>query len=151
MKILSLNLGTLIRKHIHGMDSQPASSRLFFDMKKIIIYDGDCGICSKSVNLAMKHNSKLIAYPYQNKEFLDEFEINSAEAAIAVHFINGGEVFKGAEAVSKILKEMAGIWALIGFAIGLPAINIISEYFYKIISKYRRKISIFLGLKACKI
>jgi len=124
-------------------------------VKYYLLYDGDCGICSKSAELVHK-NDKLKVFeimPYQFFDFAQYPRLNEDIAQTTVILIKKDLSKHLAEsaAVFEILYNLKGIYKILGLILNNPIFIFISNPIYRIIAKNRAKISTMLGLNACKV
>jgi predicted DCC family thiol-disulfide oxidoreductase YuxK len=110
----------------------------FHNDQKIIFFDGYCGLCNKSVDWIMTHDSLHIFNfaPLQGKtaEKFNLFKGGSNSLKTLIYF-NGTELTSHSSAVLLITKELPNPWKLLYIFIIIP--SPIRDFFYKIISKYR--------------
>jgi predicted DCC family thiol-disulfide oxidoreductase YuxK len=120
---------------------------------KQLIFDGDCGICTKLSQYAeKKFKADIEVYPYQFKSN-DElpFDIEHKLAAITVIFVKEDRYFVRSRAVFEAMKYMPGIWTIPAYLFANKIFAFLFDPIYKIIAKNRGKISRMFGLDACKI
>ncbi len=119
----------------------------------MIIYDGDCGICQRSLNFVLNRsrnnptalpNQKLAQFPelaYIPQKLADEM----------VLWVENGKIYAGSQAIAEIFKTMPAFWRLFGFLINLPGLRSVSQMIYLQIARRRHKISELLYGKACEM
>lgn len=108
-------------------------------MNVVILFDGVCNFCNRTVNLLIKHDqSGVLKYsPNQSivgQKMAKEFEIDSQTIKTVIVIINGKVYFK-TDAIIEIAKLLSGwprIFSLLKF-IPKP----IRDFFYDIFAKYR--------------
>ena len=121
-----------------------------FDLTNgLIIYDGQCGICNelkhRITNLDEENRLKFI--PYQKYDKIPR-ELTSR----SMYLITGDkQVFKGAKAVLVTMLYLKGTTKFIGDILLKIKFNVFLEPFYSFISRFRGKISNFLGYSVCLI
>lgn len=110
---------------------------------KYIIFDGDCGFCNHTmIFIAIndtKNQFKLVSN--QSKlglKVLENFNVNPSKANETVLLIDSQCLYEKSEAFIKILLVLPK-YRIIGKILKLIPKNI-SDYFYSIISYYRKKI-----------
>ncbi|MBO0720400.1 MAG: DUF393 domain-containing protein [Blastocatellia bacterium] len=122
--------------------------------KDYLLFDGDCGICSRSAEIAGSMNRRFIIEPYQNfpEIELKIFGISYSKCARSVQVITRkGRVYSGAFAVNYFLWQRFP-WSLLVFLIyALPVLLLIEIIGYSLVAKNRRRLSRWFGLKACRI
>ena len=112
--------------------------------KPLLIFDGDCGFCSRSVESWKAKTGDRIDYePYQTvaKEFP---QIAESEFAKAVHFVDqDGTITKGAEAVFRLMSYAPGkTWMYRAYR-KVPLVAPMSELGYQVVAKNRQFFSKF--------
>ena len=109
--------------------------------KSIILYDGVCNLCNKSVQFIMKHDHQ--------KQFL--FVSLQSDAAVklllqlnikntnlnSIVFIEDGIPYKKSTAILTILKRIGGFWGMFYFLKIIP--KGIRDYMYNLIVNNRYK------------
>ncbi len=76
-----------------------------------LIYDGECGFCRASVDLALRwdREHRLDTVPFQDQGRVAAFGIPLPALAAAMHLVlPDGRVFAGADAVPEILRLLPG-------------------------------------------
>jgi len=105
--------------------------------RKIIIFDGICGLCNKSVDILIKIDTeKIFTYTSLQGEFVKTLDI---EANIdSIIFYTDGTVYYKSTAILKIFQALGGIWKITAIFYLIP--KMIRDYLYDTIAKYRYKI-----------
>lgn len=125
-------------------------------MKKgLVIFDGDCGICTWTSEWIEKkdRHGKLEVKPYQ---VLDLKKIDSSLSQeltqSSVYFVSQeGKIFSHARAIFEIGKRLPGI---VGFLNSIFANRFFGWLFkplYKLVAANRTRISKLFGLNACTL
>jgi len=110
-------------------------------MNQIILYDGDCGLCNKSVAWLLKHDKKRhFRFASLTSNFAREhIGINIEKLNFdSVILIDNGIKYFYSEAVFRILKIIGGRYSLLRIFKIIPVS--ISDFLYKLIAKYRDKL-----------
>lgn len=119
-----------------------------------LLFDGDCGICSYSSEVAaqMDQTQRFVIKPYQSvsEEDLQRFGINYSDCDSKVQVITRrGRVYAGAFAVNYFLWQRP-VWRLLVFTIYVIPILLVCEVIgYAIVARNRQRLSRWFGLKAC--
>lgn len=109
--------------------------------KSIILFDGVCNLCNKSVQFIIKHDHK--------KQFL--FVSLQSDAAVklllqlngknsklnSIVVTDGDFIYKKSNAILYIFKKLGGFWKLFYFFKIIP--KGIRDYLYDFVAKYRYK------------
>lgn len=125
-------------------------------MSDLLIFDGDCGICTSSAEFMKQrtNNNVLSVKPYQILELSKiHKDLNSDKTSKSVYYYqeSTSRVFSKSKAIFMALKKMNGIYKAMGYLLDNPFVVFISNPIYSLIAKYRTKISKIFGLNACKI
>lgn len=120
---------------------------------KMIIFDGDCGICTKLSQYAekkIKQHIDVLPFASTNIDELPE-GIDDNLAVKTVIYIKNSDYFIRSRAVFEILKIMPGLWKIPGYLFSNKFFSIIFDPFYNLVARNRARISTWFGLDACKI
>ena len=126
------------------------------DGKHHLIFDGDCGICTKSAQICEQMDGgrkfEIVAYQRIPKETLARFGLTPTLCSGEVKVISStGHVYGGAFAVNYFLLKHQP-WTLpIVIIYLIPILLLFEVLVYKLIARNRTRISIWLGLSACKV
>lgn len=124
-----------------------------YDLKNILIFDGDCGICTKlSLYAERKIDANISVKPFfEVFEELSTIGIDFELASQTVVLIKESKIFLRSRAIFELCKEMPGLWKVPGYLFSFKLFEILFNPFYNLIAKNRAKISKILGLDACKL
>ena len=124
--------------------------------KHFLLFDGDCGVCSASADLARvidKSQGFHIA-PYQDfpENSLSQYGLDYAQCDKKVQVITkAGRRWSGAFAVNYFLWRYWP-WKIGVFILyALPFLLVFEVVGYAIVAKYRSQISRLMGLRGCRI
>ena len=131
----------MIEKEIHcpNLDVQKPARILFFD--------GDCGLCTRSVRLLFKfdRNSRIHCAPLQgltsSKSLPEKFREKSKLSTVVYLIEDSGtqKLYTRSHAICAILIEMGGISRILGkFLFIIPVF--LREVAYQVIAKYRHRL-----------
>jgi len=115
---------------------------LKMNREKIIIFDGVCNFCNKSVNFIIKRdpNFHFMFAPYQaesTQKLLKKYDIQTQSKDTLI-LIKDGKYFTKSDTVLEIIKELSGFWYLLRIFKFLP--KNFRDYFYDMISRNRYKL-----------
>jgi predicted DCC family thiol-disulfide oxidoreductase YuxK len=116
----------------------------------MLVYDGSCGFCSRSVRFILRHERRhdLLFVTRDSKLGQTLRRKYGLESIQSMLWIEDGRAFAESGAVIKAAGYMGGWWSrLAAFASFLPA-SILNRI-YKVISKYRRRLS--SNVAACQV
>ena len=114
--------------------------------KKIIIFDGICGLCNKSVDILIKlDRKKQFLYTSLQGEFIKTLNIEPKIDSII--YYEDGDLFYKSTAILKILRSLGGIWVFANLFYIIP--RAIRDFIYDLVAKYRYKI--FGRMESCRL
>lgn len=124
-------------------------------MNDLLIFDGDCGICTYSSEFVLKHSidNSIDVKPYQILNLKDLHNVLSEERTSKSLFLltKDGKLYNRSKGVFETMKRMRGIYKALGYILSNPVIVFIANPIYDWVSRNRTKISIKFGLNACNI
>lgn len=112
------------------------------ESRSTLIYDGDCSFCISCVDRLKKiTKGKVELLSFQSsRERFPEILIGDCERSI--HWVDlNGNVFKGAEAIFRILACVSDNAWMLWIYKHVPGFALVAEFVYQIVSKNRK----FLG------
>ena len=109
--------------------------------KSLILYDGECALCQRSINFIRKHeNGKKFEFiplrSEKGKESLQQLGYPSNYNS-SVILIDNRNKYLGSDAVIRVLDQLKGPWLWLSFFKIIP--HFIREYLYKFISRNRHR------------
>ena len=116
--------------------------------KYIILYDGDCGLCNRSVRFILKHerNQHLQFTSLQSsfsKKVFSDFKLKD-DFDESILFYRDGKLFSKSKAVLRIIPFLK--WYFYPLLIIWLVPNFIRDMFYDLIARNRKRFS-----KVCKL
>jgi len=106
-------------------------------MDQVIIFDGVCGLCNKSVDILIEIDTeKIFTYTSLQGEFVKTLDIEPDIDSIL--FYQDGTVYYKSTAILKIFQALGGVWVFMTVFYLIP--RSIRDFIYDIIAKYRYKI-----------
>ena len=115
-------------------------------MDQVIIFDGVCGLCNKSVDILIKiDQEKIFTYTSLQGEFVKTLDLEPDIDSIL--FYKDDTVYYKSTAILKIFQALGGIWKITAIFFLIP--KIFRDYLYDTIAKYRYKI--FGKRKHCRL
>lgn len=121
-----------------------------------LLFDGDCGICTWSSELAkrMDTKSQFTIEPYQmfaESELL-KFGLGYEQCSRKLQVLTRrGKVYAGAIGVNYFLWQRPVFRLLIILIYALPLLLLFELIGYRLVAKNRHRISGWFGLKACAL
>jgi predicted DCC family thiol-disulfide oxidoreductase YuxK len=104
----------------------------------ILLYDGDCGFCSRWVLWARTHLPAEVAIESSTSADLEELGVSVAEARAAAWWIEpDGRRRRGHAAIARTLVECRGMWRVFGHVLVLPPVSWCAAGVYALVARYR--------------
>ena len=115
-------------------------------MQSIIIFDGVCGLCNKSIDILIKldHN-KIFKYTSLQGDFVKTLDI--PENLDSIIFYEDHTLYYKSTAILKILRSLGGLWIFTNIFYIIP--RFIRDFIYDVIAKYRY--NIFGKMESCRM
>ncbi|SFS40977.1 thiol-disulfide oxidoreductase DCC family protein [Saccharopolyspora flava] len=108
--------------------------------RPVLIYDGDCGFCTRSVRLAVRLPVRMRVQPWQEAD-LAALGTTETRARHEVLWVDtAGEVSGGAAAIAELLKAARAPWPLLGHLAAAPLIRVIAARTYRWIADNRHRL-----------
>lgn len=114
-------------------------------MDKIVFYDGECGLCQRSVSFLAKIDSRheLVFAPLNGETYRKYFKGSSDLATVV--FYKEGKIFVKSNAVIEVCSSLGGIKKLAVIFKIIPLS--LRDKLYDLIAEYRRKVSCIILVK----
>ena len=105
--------------------------------ERIIVFDGVCGFCNKSIDILIKLDTqKSFKYTSLQGEYVKTLDIETDIDSII--FYEDGILYYKSTAILKILRSLGDIWVMSNIFYLIP--KVIRDFIYDVIAKYRYKI-----------
>ncbi|MCU7667382.1 thiol-disulfide oxidoreductase DCC family protein [Bacillus thuringiensis] len=109
-------------------------------MEKIILFDGECNVCDRSVQFIIKRDPiGLFKFASMQsdigKELLNKY--NAPNDLSSLVLIENNNCYLKSSAALRVSKNLKGAWKLLYFLLVVP--KPLRDYFYSIIAKNRYK------------
>ncbi|WP_344159971.1 DUF393 domain-containing protein [Nocardiopsis rhodophaea] len=106
----------------------------------MLIYDGNCGFCTRSVRLTERLPVRVTLTPRQEID-LAEVGVDQSRAEREVLWVScSGRVAGGADAVAELLTHARGVWPLAGHMMKLPVIRPLAAGVYRVVASHRYRL-----------
>jgi len=113
-----------------------------------MVYDADCGFCTRSAQFLGRRSSCEIL-PWQSVD-LAEVGLTEREVTSAAYWLEGGERRRGARAIAAALRSCQGPgYRLLGRLIDLPPVRPLAAWVYGLVARYRYHLP--GGTNACRL
>ena len=107
-------------------------------VKKVVLFDGVCGMCNRSVNLLMSiDKGNLLLFSPLQGEFAAREAKEDTEDLDTILFFDNGKIYKRSTAVLRILTQLGGVWSIARIFLLFP--SIVRDAVYRLIANNRYK------------
>lgn len=110
----------------------------------ILLYDGTCGLCNRSVQFLIRHDEKSrILFAALQSRFGESVrqrhtELRTVDSAVLVEqFSEGEQVFTKSDAVLRLVRYLGGVWRLAVVVYIIP--RAVRDYVYDQLARRRYK------------
>lgn len=107
----------------------------------ILLYDGDCGFCTRTVWALQRHvpgDARLEAWQLAD---LPSLGVAAEQTRREVIWIGrDGRVRGGAQAVASMLQDAGGLWRVAGVALRIPPVSWAAQGAYRLIARNRHRL-----------
>lgn len=108
--------------------------------KPTLVYDGDCGFCTRSARWVERLPVRAEIVPWQEAD-LSALRVTRERARHEVLWVApGGRVFGGAAAVAELLKQCGLPWRLLGSVLSAPVVRGLADIAYRWVSANRSRL-----------
>ena len=118
--------------------------------RPVLVFDGDCGFCTTSVNFAerrIRPDCTVVAWQFADLPALGVTEERARHEVLWV--TPNGRVYGGAAAVARLLLRAGGGWAPLGALLTLPPVSWLAGVGYRLIARNRHRMP--GGTPACAL
>jgi predicted DCC family thiol-disulfide oxidoreductase YuxK len=116
--------------------------------RKIIFYDGSCGLCQSSIQWLLRRDKKKQFYYATQQGELFTSITGLVNAGDAIVYYENGNVYQEAEALAYICRALGGIWPVFFWKWKILPRGL-SRYLYNAIAK--RRYNIFGKARYCQL
>ena len=115
-----------------------------------LVYDGDCGFCTRSAALARRVlPADCAVVPWQGADLAAVGTTAARARHEALWVPRTGEVVGGARAVAAALREAGSGWALLGRLLQIPPFSLVADAVYRVVAANRMRLP--GGTAACAL
>lgn len=105
----------------------------------VLVYDGDCGFCTRSATWLEHHAGSLAVVPWQRAD-LASLGLTEAQCQEAVQLVLDGRISSGGRAVALALADCRQPYRAVGRVLGLRAVAPIVERAYRVVAAHRHRL-----------
>ena len=110
------------------------------DGRLTLLYDGECEFCTRLARWVERRDQRrrISVHPNQEPGLIESVGLTRAEVDRSVWAVEpGGRRFEAAGAVNRVLWELGGGWAILGWLYRLPVIKQAQDAYYQRVARRR--------------
>jgi len=108
--------------------------------RPILLFDGDCGFCTRSARVAERRLHLEHVEPWQSVD-LKTLGLTEQECTVAVQWVDvDGSSASGEHAVVAALRSAGGAWRIAGRTMNLPGVRHLAGVLYRLVAKNRHRL-----------
>jgi predicted DCC family thiol-disulfide oxidoreductase YuxK len=108
--------------------------------ERTLLFDGDCGFCTRTVQWALDHaRAPFAAVPFQATD-PTRYGITIADARRSVWWIEGDRRLHGEQAVAAVLRACGAPWSDVGRAMRTPPLRWVAALGYRAVARLRQRL-----------
>ena len=105
-----------------------------------LVYDGDCGFCTRSVRLVERLPVSARLVPWQEADLVALRTTEERARHEVLWVAASGRVFGGAAAVAELLRQCRFPWWPLGMLLSAPVLRGLAELGYRVIARNRHRL-----------
>ena len=132
----------LIHQRTQRNVAKPADQSVTAAMPLILVYDGSCGFCSRSVQFILRHERRhdLLFVTRDSplgQDLRRHFRLEGVESML---WVDGDQTSIESNAVLRAARYLGGTWSALA-ALGSLLPSFLRNWAYRLIARHRRKLS----------
>jgi predicted DCC family thiol-disulfide oxidoreductase YuxK len=106
----------------------------------ILVYDGDCEFCTRLARWVERHDriGRVVVKPNQEPGLIESLGLSREEVDRASWVVVGAARFEGAAAISRVLRELGGVWRVLGSLYLVAPLGWVEDRYYARVARSRR-------------
>jgi predicted DCC family thiol-disulfide oxidoreductase YuxK len=119
-------------------------------MARVLLYDADCGFCTRAAGWASRLGCEVETVPWQSWAPLASYGITPEAAAAEMHLVDGDRILLGHQAVAGALaRSRYAVVRLAGRVVGARMLRPIAGRVYALVAANRQRLP--GGTPACNL
>jgi predicted DCC family thiol-disulfide oxidoreductase YuxK len=137
-----------------GARSDPAAIAPLFspNARLLLIYDGWCGVCARTVDWVVARDSerRITSLPNQRPGLAEQTGLMREQLDASAWAIDrAGRRFEGAAAINRTWHELGGVWRRLAGLYRLPLLRVIEDTLYRWFSDNRARFGLLGATPGC--
>jgi predicted DCC family thiol-disulfide oxidoreductase YuxK len=110
-------------------------------VRNTVIYDGDCGMCTRLAGFVRRRLRPDAEVRASQELELGRYGVTEAECAEALQYVTaGGRVYAAQDAVARLLLAARPWWRPAGLVLLLPGVNALAGVVYRWVARNRYRL-----------
>lgn len=105
----------------------------------MLVYDGECGFCTRCAAWVEKHGRGIRISPWQALD-LDEVGLTERQVRAAAYWVEGSRAEAGERAVARALMACGRGYRVLGHVLLLPGVRRLSAVGYRFVAQHRGRL-----------
>lgn len=123
------------------IDKAAAHGTVGMVMQPVLVYDGDCALCSSSVRALQRMVRRLPVVVAWQQADLDALGLNEAECSEAVQWVSAdGNRQSGASAIAATFRYAGRGWVMVGVMLDAPGLRHVAARLYGWVARNRHRL-----------
>ena len=110
------------------------------DGRVTLIYDGECEFCTRLARWVERRDrrERVSVRANQQAGLIESVGLTREEVGRAAWAVeSGGRKFEGAAAINRVLRELGGVWRLLGSLYLMPPLGWVEDRYYGRVARKR--------------
>ena len=109
------------------------------DGRVILVYDGECEFCTRLARWVEWHDrgGRVVVKPNQEPGLIESLGLTRAEVDRASWAVEGERRFEGAAGISRVFRELGGVWRVLGSFYLVPGVAWLEDRYYSRVARRR--------------
>jgi predicted DCC family thiol-disulfide oxidoreductase YuxK len=109
------------------------------DGRLILVYDGECEFCTRLARWVERHDrlGRVAVKPNQEPGLIESLGLTREEVERASWVVEGERRFEGAAGISRVLRELGGVWRVLGSLYLAAPFEWLEDRYYRRVARRR--------------
>jgi predicted DCC family thiol-disulfide oxidoreductase YuxK len=109
------------------------------DGRVILVYDGECEFCTRLARWVRRHDrgGRVVVKPNQEAGLIESLGLTREEVDRASWAVVGGARLEGAAGISRVLRDLGGMWRVVGSLYLVPGVGWLEDRYYRRVARRR--------------
>jgi predicted DCC family thiol-disulfide oxidoreductase YuxK len=109
------------------------------DGRVTLVYDAECEFCARLAGWVERSaRGRIVVRASQEAGLIESVGLTREEVDRAAWAVEaGGRKFEGAAAINRVLRELGGVWSVLGSFYGVPPLRWVEDRYYARVARRR--------------